>query len=134
MYYLHHNTSREMADFETTLKGRKIVDIEGLHDGSECVKFLLDDGSLFVMDHTNECCEYVRLVDCIGDDVEANIIGWEILDAYESVNVSTDNEDDSQTWTFYRITTMSGSITLRWLGESNGYYSERVDCTIERPR
>jgi len=112
------------------LKGKTLTKIKGLEVGNDGVTFICSDGSEFFMYHSQDCCERVSIEDVIGN--VADLIGSEILIAEE--RTSYENPDDIEkrfqdhfTWTFYELATNKGSVTIRWYGESNGYYSESVE-------
>ena len=75
--------------------------------------------------HRQDCCENVAIEDVCGD--LDDLVGSRIVLAEETSNRQRKRRDlDSQTWTFYRLGTEKGTVTVRWLGTSNGYYSEAV--------
>lgn len=113
-----------------SLKDRVIKSIEGLAKYSGYVVIRFDDGNEALFQHEQECCEYVTLED-FGDAEADDFTGAVIHEAYESQRRETDSDEyESATWTFYRILTSNGPLVLRWIGRSNGYYSESVDVTV----
>jgi len=61
------------------------------------------------------------------------LIGEPLVVAEEvsnEVNEDSDLELESR-WTFYKFDTIRGGVTIRWVGESNGYYSTEVNITAE---
>lgn len=117
------------AKFED-LVGVTLAAVKGLEVNSETVKLLSVDGREWQLRHMTDCCEVVLVQDVAGD-VE-DLIGQEILFAEESSKINepledgTTGNDCSWTWTFYTLRTMKGTVSFRWLGESNGYYGEEV--------
>lgn len=84
----------------------------------------------YTMYHEQNCCETVEISDITGD--LDDLVGVPIIQASEETNEDNPPEGaDSFTWTFYNIATIKGYVTIRWLGESNGYYSESVDIKME---
>ena len=111
------------------LKGKILKDIK--IEGTENIFFIDEDDIEYEMFHYYDCCENVYIEDICGDI--NNLIGSEIIMAEEVINkdLSPLNKfDESYTWTFYKFATVKGYVTIRWYGESNGNYSERVDFII----
>lgn len=112
-----------MADIQE-LNNLHIKEVIGLEDNSERVIFKTDGGD-FVMYHNQDCCEHVSICDICGD--VNDLIDAKVLHAYEGGRVAEPDEaSESGTWTFYNIQTNKGHVQIRWLGQSNGYYSESV--------
>lgn len=79
------------------------------------------------MIHHQDCCETVYLADVVGSFED--LIGYPLLEVSESI-VGIAAEDYSSTASYYNFRTIKASVQLRWVGESNGYYSETVDCYL----
>lgn len=105
------------------LMGKVITEIKGLEKDGDEVHFKCIDGTSFSMYHEQDCCESVSIEDVCGD--VADLLNTPILVAEESSREG-DTLGESETWTFYKLATIKGSVDIRWYGTSNGYYSESV--------
>jgi hypothetical protein len=104
--------------------------IESIADDDHRILFVCTDGSAFEMYHMQDCCESVSVYDIKGD--LQSIVGGTVIAADESASgdwpadVPTPKWLESFTWTTYVIQTDRSISVIRWLGQSNGYYSESV--------
>lgn len=105
------------------LKGKILSDIL-IDEDKENVTFITIDGEKYKMYHEQDCCEDVR-IESIDGDME-DLLGSVIMHAEEVTQEGHAGGDDTATWTFYKISTNKGGVTIRWYGVSNGYYSEEV--------
>lgn len=90
--------------------------------------FITTTGKRYIMYHDQDCCEDVYIEDIVGD--LDDLIGSPIITAREDFNVPSEpmrDGEESWTWTFYNLATIKGSVTIRWYGSSNGYYSESAN-------
>lgn len=100
-------------------------------EDGEALTFRAVDGRTFIFQHHQDCCESVRIEDVCGD--LDDLVGAPIVLAEEVTNADEpklEHEPDSYTWTFYRFATSKGTVTVRWFGESNGYYGEGVSFDV----
>lgn len=105
--------------------GKTITNIV-VHDDYEII-FECADGTAYQMYHAQNCCEDVYIEDICGDLTA--LIGKPLTMAEESTNNDGEPKnkyDESFTWTYYKLATINGYVTIRWYGTSNGYYCEEA--------
>ena len=125
-----------------TRKGRGIMSVEVFKNmlgevmtevsAPDDMVFKSVDGKVFRFTHYQDCCENVSIEDIAGD--LNDLVGSPLLVAEQVSNLDDfkpREEHESATWTFYKFATINGSVTVRWLGVSNGYYSESVSYVEE---
>ena len=112
------------------LVGKTITRIEGMEKESKVILFTTSEGYVYQMYHEQDCCESVTIDDVCGD--VSDLLGSPLLIVEERTNEGIAQYGNTFTWTFYHFVTAKGYLDLKWYGESNGYYSERVDfCRIK---
>lgn len=117
----------------TSLLGLTMTSVE--QNGRDAIVFTATTGAKYKLFHEQDCCETVEIEDVNGE--LSDLVGAPILLAEEVSSTRDDGAkarddgrgytDESFTWTFYKLATVKGYVTIRWYGNSNGYYSERVD-------
>ena len=125
MGYMDWESSARIED----MRGKVFTSVT--QDGSEMV--FENATERFVFFHSQDCCESVDINDICGD--LQDLVGEPLLIA-EEVSGETpvdfnELDHESVTWTFYKFATRKGYVDVRWLGESNGYYSESVSLGRE---
>lgn len=114
-----------MIDHIVILLGRTLVKVE-VDKGNDRIYFEDTEGKKFMLYHSQNCCEHVYIESVVGDIQD--LIGSPILLSEESTNYDNPKEnEESHTWTFYKLATLKGYVDIRFYGSSNGYYSESVD-------
>lgn len=122
--------------------GRKfegVADIVGLIPlkvcvgaGNDEVLFYFTNAAYARLYHEQDCCESVYIESVVGD--VGDLVDQPLLLAEESSNEEDEETGcDGRTWTFYKFATIKGYVDIRFLGESNGFYSERVDFAFMDP-
>ena len=82
-------------------------------------------GRKFVVYHEQDCCETVAIS---GQDGSFDkLIGKPIVEARDIAVDTGDDEIESQTTTTLVFRVDDQTVISRWVGDSNGYYSESVD-------
>ena len=105
------------------LVGQIVTDIK-INSNNDEVLFTINETLKYRMFHYQDCCETVAIEEIIGD--LNDLINTPILVA-ETRSNQGDTKWGTYTWTFYEFRTIKGSVTIRWHGESSGYYSEEVN-------
>lgn len=115
------NTIKKMngkrVDF-SSLKNESIKKAYQIEDS--VIVFECISGYVYVLYHYQDCCESVYISDICG---ELNDLSGQTVRA----EVATGELDDYGMWTFFKIDTINGGVTIRFNGESE-YYSVDVDC------
>lgn len=104
------------------------VTFESVIRENDEILFTAKDGRRWVMYYEPDCCASCDIDEIHGD--LADLEGSPILQAEYESNSDKPREseyaDDSFTWGFFKLATIKGSVTIRWYGSSNGFYSEEA--------
>lgn len=105
--------------------------VKYIDDCNDAILITTEDGRQFKFFHDQDCCESVRIWDTKGD--LKSLQGKRIVSVEQEESGENPSDvippewQDSFTWTNIVFRTDENTVIVRWYGDSNGYYSERVN-------
>lgn len=96
----------------SVLEGKVLTNVEQVSE--DVIRFECSDGSVYQLSHSQDCCESVVVESITGD--LSDLIGTSVLLAEEASSnddppgYKHEYEPESQTWTFYKLRTIKGSV------------------------
>lgn len=108
------------------LIGKTLTEVT--QNGRKSIEFEANTGERWLMYYSPDCCATCSIEDVTGD--LQDLVGHPIVMAEAATNSDDPRPgadeyfESSYTWTFYKLATTKGYVTIRWFGSSNGYYSE----------
>ena len=94
---------------------------------NDAILFTSNEGERYILTHLQDCFEHVYIEDICGDlkDLEnIPILESAEIDGESPGFSDVEYEPESYTWTFFKLGTIKGSVTIRFFGSSNGCYNE----------
>lgn len=106
-----------------SLVGEVLTHIDTDEENNE-IMLTTQSGRIIKIYHRQDCCESVDIAGLDGDWQQ--LVGKVIIEATHD-EVESDVEYGSKTDTTLKFRVNDATVISRWIGESNGYYSESVD-------
>jgi hypothetical protein len=120
---MKHTMWKELKNIHD-LFGMTLTSVEKVSDDK--IVFKNTFGEEYQLCYIDDCCGNAYIEDINGE--LSDLVGSMIVQAEEVSNndhiEDCDKDAESFTWTFYKLATNKGHVTIRWFGDSNGYYSE----------
>ena len=108
------------------LKGETLTHID-LNEKKDEILLTTESGRQFRVYHEQDCCEHVRIVGVLGRWNE--LLNRKVEEVgIDEIEFGSDYDyDGTGTETTLTFRVDGKTLINRWIGESNGYYSEKVD-------
>lgn len=110
-----------------SLVGEVLTHID-VSESNEEIRLTTQSGRIILIYHDQDCCESVKIEDTEGD--WHSLIGKVLIETKKEEYPQGDpppEYPDSWTRTVLKFRVDDATVISRWIGESNGYYSESVD-------
>jgi hypothetical protein len=117
---------KKIVDFDALVG--EVLDAVDIDREKDQILLTTRSGRQFLIHHEQDCCETVEIVG--QDGCFLKLVGKPIVEAREiAIDTTKDDSLGTETTTTLIFRVDDQTVISRWVGDSNGYYSESVDIS-----